>query len=146
MTMNSHIKHLLFALPAMLPIVGAAQTEPDDIQPRQWKMYVCRSYTEKIDGRTYFGDAMVLQSVVEDSASVAQRRAEAIKPLLPRVPGMVLFNRSDLNAMPVTSVRDVVALAPAMYQRQRGANTYMAGGQNDAILYVIDGMQIARNQ
>jgi hypothetical protein len=139
------IMKLIVFLVTMLPLYGIAQTEPDDIQPRRYQMYVCRSYTKIIDGRTYVGDAMVLQTVVEDSASVALRRAEAIKPLLPRVPGMVCFNRADLNAMPVTSVRDVVALAPAIYQRQRGANAYMAGGQNEDILYVVDGMHIPRN-
>ena len=142
--MATIMKHIVF-LVTMLPFYSIAQTEPDDIQPRRYQMYVCRSYTKIIDGRTYVGDAMVLQTVVEDSASVALRRAEAIKPLLPRVPGMVCFNRADLNAMPVTSVRDAVALAPAIYQRQRGANAYMAGGQDEDILYVVDGMHIPRN-
>lgn len=133
------MKHLVFLL-TMLPLLSIAQIKQEYIQPRQFPEFIVRNTTVVIACNNY-----VRCATVPDAATAALRRDEAIKPLLPRVPGMVCFNRSDLNTMPLTSARDVVALAPAMYQRQRGANTYMTGGPNDAILYVIDGMQIARN-
>lgn len=57
----------------------------------------------------------------------------------------VRLKANEIRKMPVTSVREVAALAPTVYQVRRGDDIQLPGGRPQDILYVIDGMTIARN-
>lgn len=58
--------------------------------------------------------------------------------------GLVNLTPKELATIPATELRDIVALAPRAYQRQRGADVNIGGAGSYGTLYVIDGMQIAR--
>jgi len=54
------------------------------------------------------------------------------------------LSREDINRLPLTDITDMIALSPSVYQLQRGTETSFSGGRGGDILFVIDGMQIAR--
>lgn len=59
-------------------------------------------------------------------------------------PTTLVLQRKDITTLPYTDLTDMVSLAPGMYQQHRGAANIPTGGRSSEMLYVIDGMQIAR--
>lgn len=52
---------------------------------------------------------------------------------------------NEIRRMPATSVREIAALSPTVYQVRRGDDIQLPGGRPQDMLYVIDGMRIVRN-
>ncbi|GAA4468096.1 hypothetical protein GCM10023093_25080 [Nemorincola caseinilytica] len=88
---------------------------------------------------------MQVQPSAADLKKAALMQAIEIQPLRPAIPGTITLTRSDIYTMPAADVRDIVALAPTVYQRQRGTDVRIAGSMPGDVLYIIDGMHIPRN-
>lgn len=68
------------------------------------------------------------------------------EPLVGSKPVNMSLDRSSIETLPYTEIRDIVALSPEVYQRQRGADIHISGSRRESdMLYVIDGMRIAPN-
>jgi len=50
----------------------------------------------------------------------------------------------EIQTLPATDLRDMVALSPSVYQQHRSADVNISGSNIYGTLYIIDGMQIAR--
>lgn len=59
-------------------------------------------------------------------------------------PTTLVLQRKELMKLPYTDLTDMVSLAPCMYLQQRGAANMPSGGRSSEMLYVVDGMPIAR--
>lgn len=57
-------------------------------------------------------------------------------------PGKTVLTSEDIRTLPTTEVSDMVGLAPALYQSQRGKGVNMGGARSSGTLYIIDGVQV----
>ncbi len=57
-------------------------------------------------------------------------------------PGRTVLTSEDIKVLPNTEVSDMVGLAPALYQSQRGSGVNVGGARSSGTLYVIDGVQV----
>ena len=58
--------------------------------------------------------------------------------------GRRVFSSNDLKIIPVTTINEIAALYPGVYQRKRGEEIYSEGGRPGGNLYIIDGIRILR--
>lgn len=89
-------------------------------------------------GTIYIVDDMVIETV--DAVPI-----EPLKPLqdIDGTSTLRLY-RNDIATLPYTDLTDMVSLFPSVHQLQRGAANHVGGSRQEDILYVIDGMQVAR--
>lgn len=65
------------------------------------------------------------------------------KPLIDQEdPSKRVMTSAEIAVLPTTQIADLVALAPGLYQKQRGGNVNMGGARADGTLYIIDGVQV----
>ena len=57
-------------------------------------------------------------------------------------PGKHVVTSEEIKVLPTTQVSDVVGLAPAIYQKQRGGDANIGGARNTGTLYIVDGVQV----
>jgi hypothetical protein len=57
-------------------------------------------------------------------------------------PGKTVLTSEDIKVLPTTEVTDMVGLAPALYQQQRGRGVSMGGARSNGVMYIIDGVQV----
>jgi len=56
--------------------------------------------------------------------------------------GTTVLTSDDIKVLPTTDVSDMVGLAPALYQGQRGKGVNIGGSRGSGTLYIIDGVQV----
>jgi hypothetical protein len=56
--------------------------------------------------------------------------------------GQTVLTSEDIGVLPTTEISDMVGLAPALYQSQRGKGVNIGGARSSGSLYVIDGVQV----
>lgn len=64
------------------------------------------------------------------------------KALVSENAGKTVLTAEDIKVLPTTEVSDMVGLAPALYQSQRGRGVSMGGARSSGTLYIIDGVQV----
>lgn len=68
------------------------------------------------------------------------------KPLVDQDnPGNHMVTSEEIKVLPTTQVADVVGLAPAIYQKQRGAEASIGGARTTGTSYIIDGVMVQGN-
>ena len=121
---------------AVVPTTGLT-----DIVEQPYGLYSCGGRRSRINvggpriaGTLYIIDGVEVQNI---------QPLPMPDPYKPRTVPYVL-NREEVKRIPTTELKDIVALSPLVYQRQRGADVQMGGSDAYGTLYVVDGMQIAR--
>jgi hypothetical protein len=56
--------------------------------------------------------------------------------------GITVLTSEDIKVLPTTEISDMVGLAPALYQSQRGKGVNIGGSRGSGTLYIIDGVQV----
>ena len=64
------------------------------------------------------------------------------KPLINHDGSTHILTKEEIKVIPTTEVSDLVALAPAQYQSQRGKDVNIGGARSSGTLYIIDGVQV----
>lgn len=57
-------------------------------------------------------------------------------------PGKTVLTADEIKTLPTTEVTDMIGLAPALYQTQRGKGLNVGGARANGTLYIIDGVQV----
>jgi hypothetical protein len=66
----------------------------------------------------------------------------AIPLVNPNGGGVHTMTKDDIAKVATTDIKDVAALAPAVYQQKRGATANIGGARTEGTLYIIDGVQV----
>ena len=144
----------------MLPLAGMAQTSgtntPDKTgtEMRVIEMPEIRSF-QKSHGcgdsnpTIHLGPARTYGTLyIIDGVKIETVQPVSIEPIKLKIdmnnPTALVLQRRDISTLPYTDLTDMVSLSPSAYQQQRGAANHISGGRTDDVLYIIDGMQIAR--
>jgi len=65
------------------------------------------------------------------------------KPLVDQdKPSSTILTKAEIETVPTNEITDLVALAPGVYQSQRGGATYIGGARSDGTTYIIDGVVV----
>jgi hypothetical protein len=56
--------------------------------------------------------------------------------------GTTVLTSEEIKVLPTTEITDMVGLAPALYQSQRGKGVSVGGARATGTLYIIDGVQV----
>ncbi len=57
-------------------------------------------------------------------------------------PGSHVVTSEEIKVLPTSQVADIVGLAPAIYQKQRGGDANIGGARNTGTQYIIDGVVV----
>ncbi|MBX2904890.1 MAG: hypothetical protein KF744_02570 [Taibaiella sp.] len=104
----------------------------------------------RISGTIYIIDGVKVETV---GPKTKQRTIQSRQPVvIDRIdlrldmnnPTTLVLQRKELMKLPYTDLTDMVSLSTSAHQLQRGAANHISAGRSEEILYVIDGMQIAR--
>jgi len=138
---------------AMLPVIAMGQTPEskskteslDLLLPTQQRI----NWQHRCGGPVYDHDRLRSVTIyVIDGVKVATAEPVVIEKVELRIdmntPTTLVLQRKDMTTLPYTDLTDVEGLAPGMYQQQRGTVNTPTGGRSSEMLYVVDGMQIAR--
>jgi hypothetical protein len=138
------MKRLLTIL-ALLPLTAVGQSTERiiDVIPTEPIFQSRFHHGCSVPGRPCSGVLYIIDGV----------KIETINPL-PVAPAKLLVDinnpttlkleRNDIMTLPYTDITDMVSLSTSIHQQQRGAANHVGGSRQEDILYVIDGMQVAR--
>jgi len=133
----------LLTILALLPISLMAQNLPTKDTPNMNFNEAHRNWYLSSPGLQHRGTLYIIDDVVVKTVELME--VALIKPLIDiNSPNTLKLQRKDIMTLPYTDLTDMVSLATSAHQQQRGAANHMGGGRQEDILYVIDGMQIAR--
>ena len=95
-------------------------------------------YTDRLNGTIYIIDDVKVATVEPVVIEKVELRLDMNNPTT------LVLQRKDIATLPCTDLTDMVSLSTSIHQLQRGAANHISAGRPEEILYVIDGMQIAR--
>lgn len=145
---------------ALLPLTAIAQRveRPMDITPGEPILQSrfhhgcngCSFQTRPRSGTLYIIDGVKVETLGPEAkqCTIQAREPIAIAHIDLRMdmnnPSTLKLERKDIMTLPYTDLTDMVSLSPSVHQQQRGAANHISGSRATDVLYVIDGMQVAR--
>jgi len=119
-------------------------------QPRGCGTHLPSHYYRDRSGTLYFIDGVKVETVgpIAKQCTIQAREPVFIDRVDLRMdmnnPTTLVLQRQDIMKLPYTDLTDMVSLSLSVHQQQRGAANHISAGRPEDILYVIDGMQVAR--
>ncbi len=90
-------------------------------------------------GKTPLNFNMVLASKELKTVTIKAYKKDLVNPYQS---GTTVLTSEEIKVLPTTEVTDMVGLAPALYQSQRGKGVSVGGARATGTLYIIDGVQV----
>lgn len=132
----------------MLPLVASAQQDVKTQIDADLPEMKIRYLNGHKGPAPYYSDPHSGTIYIIDGVKVATAEPVVIEKVELRMdmndPTTLVLHRKDIVTLPYTDLTDMVSLSASVHQQQRGAANHINGGRPEEMLYVIDGMQVAR--
>ncbi len=147
--LHSPVKALTAADISTIP-TSAIEDTPLPPQPRGCLTHNPAPHYRDRSGAIYFIDGVKVEPIgpATKQCTMLPRQRVVIDRIDLRLdmnnPTTLALQRKDIMRLPYTDLTDMVSLSTSVHQRQRGAVNHINAGRPEELLYVIDGMQVAR--
>lgn len=143
----------LLAILALLPLTAMGQqtnvkTSEKDANFPETKIHYIRAHNGLVPYYIGISGRHSETIYIIDGVSVQTIEPVTVEPTIVKIdinnPNTLKLERKDIMTLPYTDLTDMVSLSTSIHQQQRGAANHVGGSRQEDILYLIDGMQVAR--